>query len=114
MKLLPALLGVALGSNVLDLSDSNFQEAIEANDNLLVEFYAPWCGHCKKLAPEWEKAADRLADEDPPIRIAKVDCADYPVLCSEQFISGYPTMKLYQHHRAKEDFLGGRSAGSLL
>ena len=54
-----------------------FKDAIEANDNLLVEFYAPWCGHCKKLAPEWERAADQLADEDPPIRIAKVSFTFY-------------------------------------
>jgi len=102
MKLLPCLAGLALGSNVLDLGASNFQEAIDANDNLLVEFYAPWCGHCKKLAPEWEKAADRLADEDPPIKIAKVDCPANSDLCQKYGVSGYPTIKMFK---------GGEEAG---
>jgi thiol-disulfide isomerase/thioredoxin len=66
-----ALSGV-LGTNVLDLSDSDFQNTIESHDTLMVEFYAPWCGHCKKLTPEYEAAADRLINEDPPIRIARV------------------------------------------
>ena len=43
--------------------------------------------------------------------LKKVDCTDYPLLCSEQYVSGYPTLKLYQNHQAKEDYLGGRSSG---
>ena len=42
------------------LSDENFQEALDLQPDLLVEFYAPWCGHCKKLAPEYSKAAKKL------------------------------------------------------
>ena len=68
---LAAVSGV-LCSNVLDLTESTFQGAIEQHDTLMVEFFAPWCGHCKKLAPEYESAADALNEEDPPIRIAKV------------------------------------------
>ena len=47
------------------------------------------------------------------VRLNQVDCQEYPLLCSEQFISGYPTLKLYQHHQAKEDYLGGRSTGPI-
>jgi protein disulfide-isomerase A6 len=47
--------------DVVELTDSNFESTVINSDDLwLVEFYAPWCGHCQRLAPEWKKAAAEL------------------------------------------------------
>jgi protein disulfide-isomerase A1 len=80
---------------VLVLGDSSFDEAIAKYDYLLVEFYAPWCGHCKKLAPEYAAAATILAAQDPPRYIAKCDATEATELSERHGIKGFPTLVFY-------------------
>ena len=59
--------------HVAILNEENFNREVAKMPNVLIKLYAPWCGHCKKLAPEFEKAAEILSKNDPPIVLAKID-----------------------------------------
>ncbi|RLN61373.1 hypothetical protein BBJ28_00012053 [Nothophytophthora sp. Chile5] len=100
--------------DVLVLTDDNFEDAVAGHDTLLVEFYAPWCGHCKKLAPEYATAAKALKELDPPIRLAKLD-ATAATKAAEQFaIRGFPTLKFFKGDvAAVKDYDGGRTSDEI-
>lgn len=101
--------------SVLDLGDSDFQNKIAALENTLVMFYAPWCGHCKRLKPEFEKAGDLLKDDDPPITLAKVDCTEAgKETCSKFSVSGYPTLKIFRNGELSTDYNGPREAAGIV
>jgi len=79
--------------DVVVLSDDNFDETVlKSKDMWLVEFYAPWCGHCKKLEPEWNQAASELKGK---IKLGKVDATVHNKLGNRFGVKGYPTIKLF-------------------
>lgn len=73
----------------------NFGEEIPKKHHFVM-FYAPWCGHCQRLAPTWEQLAEMLNEDDSNIRIDKIDCTTDAKICSEQDVTGYPTLKFFK------------------
>ncbi|KAG3025513.1 Protein disulfide-isomerase [Phytophthora cactorum] len=100
--------------DVLVLTESNFAEAVSGHDTLLVEFYAPWCGHCQKLTPEYAAAAKNLKELDPPIRLAKVDATAESKLAEQFAVRGFPTLKFFKGDvESVKDYDGGRTSAEI-
>ncbi|XP_072118498.1 protein disulfide-isomerase TMX3-like isoform X2 [Mobula birostris] len=112
----------AVSSFAIDLDDS-FKENRE-DDTWLVDFYAPWCGHCKKLEPIWDEVAAEMHSIGSPVKVGKMDATIYAGIASEFGVRGYPTIKLlkgdlaynYRGPRTKEDIIefANRVSGPLV
>jgi protein disulfide-isomerase A6 len=97
--------------DVVTLTDGNFQElVIEGSDNWMIEFYAPWCGHCKALAPEWSAAATELKGM---VKVGDVDATVQEQLAQQYGVKGYPTIFSYFGGKA-EPYQGGRTTGDIV
>ena len=79
---------ISTQATVTELTADNFDDSVKGN-KAFVKFYAPWCGHCKKLAPTWEEVATRLVGE---INVAKVDASQDRSLATRFDIKGFPTV----------------------
>uniref|UniRef100_A0AAY4A6M2 protein disulfide-isomerase n=1 Tax=Denticeps clupeoides TaxID=299321 RepID=A0AAY4A6M2_9TELE len=80
---------------VLVLHGVNFARALEENPSLLVEFYAPWCGHCQRFEPVYSEAAAALRGRPSPVRLAKVDAVEEKDLAEEFGVTSFPTLKFF-------------------
>ncbi|XP_063837294.1 protein disulfide-isomerase A5 isoform X1 [Ostrinia nubilalis] len=90
-------------SDVIHLSGENFDSILGKAENALVVFYAPWCGHCKKIKPEFEKAATRVKTEKINGILAAVDATKHADLASRFGVRGYPTLKYFSKGEYKFD-----------
>ncbi|KAG8378255.1 hypothetical protein BUALT_Bualt08G0118600 [Buddleja alternifolia] len=102
---------------VVTLDHSNFTDFVAKQKFIVVEFYAPWCGHCKKLAPEYEKAASILSTADAPVVLAKVDANEEQnkVIASEYEIKGFPTLKILRYGGSVvQEYKGPRDAEGIV
>ncbi len=79
-------------------------------DELSRIVFAPWCGHCKALAPEYEEAATTLKEKN--IKIAKIDCTEEADLCQKHGVEGYPTLKVFRGLDNVSPYKGQRKAAA--
>lgn len=106
---------VAAKSAVIDLVPDNFDKIVlKSGKPSLVEFFAPWCGHCKNLAPIYEELAANFEFVSNKVTIAKVDADAEKGLGKRFGIQGFPTLKWFDGKSDKpEDYHGGRDLESL-
>ncbi|PVD35860.1 hypothetical protein C0Q70_02829 [Pomacea canaliculata] len=100
--------------NINFLTAETFDSFIAEQPSVLVMFYAPWCGHCKKMKPAYMSAATRLMTEVPDAKLAAVDATKYRELANTYSIKGFPTLKYFEGGKEISDYGGGRSEEDLV
>ncbi|KAI8852878.1 hypothetical protein BC829DRAFT_384006, partial [Chytridium lagenaria] len=98
---------------VIEITPANFKkEIVETKHAVIAEFYAPWCGHCKNLAPEYKKAAEKLKGL---AKVVAIDCDAHKDLCGKYQIQGFPTLKVFgADKRNPSDYNGPRNAKGIV
>lgn len=102
---------MVIASDVTDLTNDTFDAYVNKESIAIIEFFAPWCGHCKALAPEYEIVATKLKGT---IGVAKVDCTVEKDLCARFGIQGFPSLKIFRGPDSASDYKGGRKADDII
>lgn len=101
--------------SAVDLTSENIEDFHSKNDLVFIDYFAPWCVWCQRLAPTWEQFAQVANWQHLDVGIGKVDCVAHDDLCKEERIMAFPTLRWYQEGKAvMPDYTGDRTIGSFL
>ena len=98
-------------NGVYILNEESFNNQISSGD-YFIKFFAPWCGHCKQLAPVWTDLAKSIKN-DKTVKIAKLDCTQAKTICQQRGIVGYPTLIYSRNGKVFDRYEKGRDLKSL-
>jgi len=91
------------------LTDKSFRGHVPRGDHFIM-MYAPWCGHCKNLKPEWEKLAKQTTKG---ASISKMDCTTNKITCEKYEVKGYPTLIYMRNGKVVENYKGDKTLKAL-
>lgn len=99
------------GSKVALLTDDDFEDYVAQNNKFMAMFYAPWCGHCKNMKPEYAAAAEDLQYKSTSM--VAVDCTEQKATCGKYGVTAYPSVKWFEAGEA-DDYKGGREKQAMV
>lgn len=114
LTLLGACATLAQASDLVSLTPDDFDSVVDGSSNVLVKFFAPWCGHCKSMAPGYEQVATAFKKYDDVV-IAEVDADAHKSLGGRFGVTGFPTLKWFPKGSTEAvDYSGGRDEDTLV
>ena len=94
----------------INMNQEQFQQMVDSGKPFLVDFWAPWCGYCRRIGPAYEKIAEEYGDR---LTVAKVNIDEEPALAEAEQVEVIPTLLLYRNGKAVDSIVNPSSKAAI-